>query len=63
MDFNSLWPRGLRSLFGISEVCNELGQFDYVVGNEVANLRSEVGKFVADFGTKFGIEFHGSITV
>ena len=45
-----------------SEVCNELGQFHYIVANEVASLRSAVGKFVGNFGTKFGVEFHGSIS-
>ena len=54
VDFNSLWPRRFRSLFGISELSNEIEQFDVVVVNEVSNLRGEVGKFVAKFRTKFG---------
>ena len=62
VDFNSLWPRRFRSLFGISELSNEIEQFDVVVVNEVSNLRGEVGKFVAKFRTKFGIKFHESIS-
>ena len=33
-----------------------------VVANEAVNLGSEVGKFAANFGTKFVIPLHGTIS-